>query len=129
MKSSNLPPEETKVLAKVLTEAGFSSRTVEKMLGVSDTAVLTYAKAETPEELKQFQAEMKELVDQSKKKGIVLVLKRMMEIIPRYERLDHLVKAAQYFEGQPEVGVAMQINAGGDMGISFLNANDSSETA
>lgn len=53
-----LPSIEKKVAAKVLYHRGFSLRQVEKILGVSDSSVLLYSKLETPEELKQFQADL-----------------------------------------------------------------------
>lgn len=109
---ANLPPAEKKVLAKVLSEAGYSTRTIEDWLGVDNVSVFRYAKQETPEDLKRFETEAKDLIEQGKKKGIVLTVKRMLEIIPRYDRLDHLVKAAEYFEGKRDVGVAIQVNLG-----------------
>ncbi len=53
-----LPSGEKKVVAKVLRERGFSLRQIEKILGVSDSSVLLYSKLETPDELKQFEAEI-----------------------------------------------------------------------
>lgn len=101
--SPKLSRKEKRVAAKVLVETGgYSYRQVEKWLGVSKDTVWRAVKSTTPEELVQFETEFKEAVSLKKKEGLGLVLKRMQEIIPGYARLDHLVKAAEYFEGKRE---------------------------
>lgn len=100
MSDTALTKAEEKVAAKVLIEQGYSSREIEQWLGVSDSSALRYAKEETPEALTQFEAEFKEAIEEKKKEGLGMVMKRIQEIIPKYPRLDHLVKAAEYFEGK-----------------------------
>lgn len=93
-----------RVAAKVLRETGYSSREIERWLGISDTAALAASKVATPDELAQFEAEFKIAVQQKKVEGLGMVLKRIQEVVPKYQRLDHLVKAAEYFEGKKDNG-------------------------
>lgn len=116
-----LPPAEKKVVAKVLMEQGYSSLTLESWLGISDSTVLRAAQSPVPEQLKEFEEEFKAKVAKAKKRGAVLALNRMLEIIPKYDRLDHLVKASEYFEGiKSGTQVNVQNNAEGDMSVKVV---------
>lgn len=108
-----LPRVKQKVIAKALSDEGYSTRRIQQLIGVDDVSVWRYTKEQTPEELKQFEAEFKLAINEMKIKGVAEVHKRMMEIIPKYPRLDHLVKAGQYFEGKLDNN-NNQINIQGD---------------
>ncbi len=97
-----LPPPEKRVAAKVLHEAGYSTLKIEDWLGISDSTVLRASYAVVPEQLKAFEAEFKLSIEMSKKRALVMAHERMTKIIPTYKRLDHLVKAAEYFEGKKD---------------------------
>jgi len=53
-----LPPPQKKVAAKVLVNEGYSTRTVEDILGIDHATVARYAKKDTPEALRQFETEL-----------------------------------------------------------------------
>jgi predicted transcriptional regulator len=95
-----LPPPEQKVAAKVLQQSGYSTKRMGELLGIDRTTAWRYAQEQTPEELQQFETDFKAIIAEAKREGIGLVHKRMLKIIPTYQRLDHLVKAAEYFEGK-----------------------------
>lgn len=114
---NELSTPQRKVAAKVLRQNGYSTREIEEWLGISDTTVLRAEKEPTNEEMKQFEALFKEAVLQKKQEGLGMVLKRMQEIVPKYPRLDHLVKAAEYFEG---IRGGTSINIAGDKIIAIL---------
>lgn len=91
---------EKKVAAKTMYRMGWSSREVEKWLNISDTTVLKASTEATPEELKEFENHFQAVLKDMKQKGLAMSVKRMLELIPDYKRLDHLVKASEYFEGK-----------------------------
>ena len=95
-----LSPPEKKVAAKVLYRMGWGARKVEEWLGISDDTVLRAAKAPTPKELRQFEAEFELAVQDMKRQGIALVHQRLLELIPRERRIDQVVKAGEYLEGK-----------------------------
>jgi len=101
--------EEKKVAGKVMYKAGYSAREVEMWLGISDNTVYKAVKADTPEEQKLFEAEFKMSLDVKKKEGLGLILKRVHALIPGYQRLDHLVKAGEWFEGKSHNNVNVQV--------------------
>lgn len=106
-----LSKPQKKVAAKVLRETGYTAREIERWLGISDNTALRAAKEPIPEELTQFEAEFKKAVEEKKKEGLGMVMKRIQEIVPKYPRLDHLVKAAEYFEG---------VKRGGDVNVQVV---------
>lgn len=104
-----LSMHERKVAAKVLREYKFSLREIATWLGIGKTTVARAEKAITEEDLGHFGTVFKEAVSQKKQEGLGLTLKRMQEIVPKYQRLDHLVKAAEYFEGIRNNGNSTEI--------------------
>lgn len=105
-----LPKPEKQVVAKVLVDKGFSLREVERILGVSDSSVLKYSKLETPEELKQFQAELE--VQFKTKESIVAAkaLAVMDEKITR-ARISEALEVYKAMRGNSNQGsVNVQIN-------------------
>ena len=109
--------KEKEVASKILVEEGYSVREVAKILGVEYTKVWRDSKKETPEELQQFATNFKEVLAKNKQLGLAKVLKRMHEIIPGYQRLDHLVKTAEYFEG---IRPGNNVNISGEKVIAIL---------
>lgn len=106
-----LTPPQKKVAAKELILNGYSSRQVEAILGVDNKTALRYAAEPTPDDMAQFATIFKGWLEEQKQKGLSLTAKRMLEIIPKYARLDHLVKAAEYFEGKRDgTNVNVQVN-------------------
>lgn len=96
----NLTKPEKRVAAKVMTEAGYSSREIESFLGISDDTVLRAAKDATPDQLRQFEAEFNTRIAEMKRTGVGMVQKRLLELIPKERRMDQLVKAGDYLEGK-----------------------------
>jgi len=105
-----LSPSEKKVAAKVLNHQGYSTRRLESLLGIDDTTAWRALKEATPEALKQFEVDFTEAIAEMKRKGIGLVQKRLLELIPKERRIDQVVKAGEFFEGKSGTGVAVQVN-------------------
>lgn len=121
-----LPPPEKKVAAKVLTEAGYSSRRLEDMLGMDNVSIWRASQEATPDDLKQFETDFQIAIGDMKKQGVALVQKRLLELIPKERRIDQVVKAGEYLEGKTQT--LQQINVGSNMGIEFIKADATSKT-
>lgn len=104
-----LSMKEKKVAAKVLREYKFSLRQIANLLGISKDTVRIAENAVVEDDFRHFQTVFKEAVAQKKQEGLGMVLLRMNEIVPKYQRLDHLVKAAEYFEGIRNNGNSTEI--------------------
>ena len=113
-----LPPPEKKVAAKILYQMGWGSRKIEEWLGVSDSSVVRYKDEQTPEDLKQFEAEFEAAIRDMKQQGVAMAQKRLLELIPKERRIDQVVKAAEYLEGKTNNQLT-QINIGSELGVKF----------
>lgn len=100
-----LPTPEKKVAAKVLTEQGYVSRTIEKILGVDHSTVTRYAQEPTPEELQQFATKFAGIVQEKKNKILFKGLDRIEALIPEEKRISEVVKAVEYVEGRQDGAV------------------------
>ena len=87
-----------------------STHRLESLLGIDDTTAWRATKEATPDELKQFEIDFTEAIAEMKRKGIGLVQKRLLELIPKERRIDQVVKAGEFFEGKSGTGVAVQVN-------------------
>ncbi len=94
-----LPKAQKKVMAKALTQAGYSTREIEKLFSIDNVSAWRASKEATPKELERFETNFKEILTSAKRNELSNVFKRIHKLIPRYKRLDHLLKAAEYFEG------------------------------
>lgn len=95
-----LSPKEKRVAAKVLKDQGFSTRKMEQLLGMDRVTAWRASKEATPKELKQFETDFTQIIQEMKLEGIFLVQKRMLQLIPKEFRIDQLIKAGEYFEGR-----------------------------
>lgn len=106
-----LPPPEKKVAAKILILNGYSSRKCEEILGIDNVTAIRYAELPTPDDLKQFETIFNAYIAENKQKGIDLVYKRLLELLPRERRIESVVKAGEFLEGRREASnVAVQVN-------------------
>lgn len=105
-----LTPGQTKVAAKALVEQGYSSRKIEELLGIDNVSAWRYAKEATPDELKQFETDFKVAIGEMKNKGLALVHKRLLDLIPKERRIDQVVKAGEYLEGKSQGNTNIQVN-------------------
>lgn len=101
-----------KVAAKALRKKGYSYRQIQKLLGISANTALRAQDQQTPEELAQFDTDFKRAIENIKVKSLARVQKRILDLIPGYKRLDHLVKTAEYLEGKQNGQVLIQQNFG-----------------
>ena len=122
-----LPPPEKKVAAKELILNGYSLRQVEGILGIDKDTASRYANQETPEDLRQFETIFKNYIQEQKQKGIDIVYKRLLELLPRERRIDQVVKAGEYLEGKNNPQTLQQFNVGGNMELEFID-NESKVT-
>jgi len=97
-----LTPPEQKVAARVLSKEGNSTREIQKMIGIDDVTAWRALDQVTPEGLKRFEADFINMRQLKKKKGIVAVDDRLLELIPKEKRIDQVVKAGEYFAGNKE---------------------------
>ena len=86
-------------------------RKVEEILGIDHSSAAIYAQQPTPDEMKEFSTIFDNYIRECKQKGIALVQKRLLELIPKERRIDQVVKAGEFLEGKGQQGqVAVQIN-------------------
>lgn len=106
-----LSHKEKKVAAKALRQTkGYSYRQIQKLLGISANTALRAQEEQTPEELAQFDTDFKRAIDNIKVKSLARAQKRILELLPGYKRLDHVIKAAEYLEGKNAGQVNIQQN-------------------
>ena len=98
-----LPPPEKKVAAKVLFRNGWGSRIVGEWLGISKDTVIRSSHEPTTDVLRQFETEFESVIKDMKLEAKALLHKRIIELIPKEKRLDHLVKAGEFLEKTPVV--------------------------
>lgn len=116
----DLPPPEKKVAAKALIENGYSSRKVEELLGIDHSSAINYSQEIIPEEMKEFSTIFDNYIQESKKKGIAIGLKRLNELMPKEEKIPDLVKGLEFLEGKESTNNNLtQINIGKEMSIEF----------
>lgn len=116
---TNLSQPETKVVAKKLVLSGYSSRQVEAILGIDHSTAILYSRETTPDEMKEFSTIFDNWLLEQKRKGVALVNRRLLELIPKERRIDQVVKAGEFLEGrnnQTAVQVNTQINLKGTNG-------------
>lgn len=111
-----LPKSQKKVAAKVLYRNGWGSRVVGEWLGVSKDTVIRSSKSATPEELRQFETGLEAVIKDMKLEARALLHKRIIELIPKEKRLDHLVRVGEFLEGKPATQQNNQFN-----GYNFAN--------
>lgn len=120
----NLSPKEKKVAAKVLGKQGYSSRKLEKILGIDNVTIWRSKKHQTPEEMKQFETDFTDAIDVMKKRGSAMVQERILKLIPLEFRMDRLIKAGQYFEGV-QTGKSLKVEAeDGKTTVTVVNYKD-----
>ena len=109
----HLPKPQQKVIAKAMAKSGYSTRQLQRLLGVDDVSVWRATKEATPDELKQFEADFTEALKETKRTGIAMVQKRLLQLVPKEKRIDQVVKAGEYFEGKStgDAGVKRRIIA------------------
>lgn len=118
MNLKELSPPELKVAAKELILNGYTTRKVEEILGIDHVTASRYADAPIPEEMKQFETIFDNYIKEQKAKGINIVYKRLLELVPKERRIDQVVKAGEFLEGKQQ-GVVQQFNIGSEMGVKF----------
>lgn len=104
-----LSPPEIKVVAKTLILNGYSSRKVESILGIDHSSALLYAQQPTPDELKEFSTIFDNYIKEQKDKGVSLVYKRILELLPKERRMDQVIRAGEFLEGKKD-STAVQVN-------------------
>ena len=104
-----LPKPKKKVVAKVLYDMGWSTRTIEQWLGIDNSTVSRYAKTPTPEKLQQFATDFTIAIQSEKQRGIALGIRRLNELIPKERRIEPLVKGLEFLEGKQQ-GVGVMVN-------------------
>jgi hypothetical protein len=114
-----LPPPEKKVVAKQLILNGFSSRQVQEILEIDHQTALNYANMPTPAEQEEFSTIFANYIKSQKQKGINLVYKRILELVPKERRIDQVVKAGEFLEGKQQGNQVNVLNQG-DMSIEFI---------
>lgn len=118
-----LSPPEKKVAAQVLVKNGYSTRTVEDLIGMDHATIAKWAKEETEEGYRQFSTRFEKELNMWKKQGVAMIHKRMQELIPTEGKLDQLVKAGEYLEGKNTNVNIGQI--GGSMNIELVGPDES----
>lgn len=103
---------EKKVAAKTLLKLGWGSRQVESWLGISDNTALRSKDIETPEGLKQFEADFKAALEDMKMQGLTSVYQRIIELVPKQKNIQTLITAGEFFQGNSAKGpgTAIQFN-------------------
>lgn len=105
-----LPKSQKKVVAKILYKNGWGSRVVGKWLGVSKDTVIRSSNEPTPQVLRQFETEFEIVIKDMKLEARALIFKRIIDLIPTEKRLDYLVKAIEFLEGNPNLQQNNQYN-------------------
>lgn len=95
-----LTKEEKRVAAKALMDNGYTARKVEEILGIDYSTATLYAKKEVPEEMEEFSTLFNNYIREQKQKGLGLVHKRLLELIPKERRIDQVIKAGEFYEGR-----------------------------
>lgn len=105
-KLETLSPPQKRVVAKELMDVGYSSRTLEDLLGADYSTIARWAREDTPENLQRFATQFRSELAIQKQKGTVMVMSRLLELIPKERKIDQVVKAGEFLEGkhpeQPE---------------------------
>lgn len=123
-KLKDLSPKEKKVAAKVLGKQGYSTRKLEKILGVDNVTIWRSKNTQTPEEMKQFETDFTDAIDTMKKRGTAMIQDRILKLIPLEFRMDRLIKAGQYFEGI-QSGKSLKVEAeDGKATVTIVNYKD-----
>lgn len=99
-----LPKAEKKVMAKVLVE-DYSTRQIEEWLGEDNVSISRWAKQQTPDSLKQFETDFRMSIMAMKSKGVAMVHKRLVELIPKERRISEVVKAGEFLEGRSQQNI------------------------
>lgn len=105
---NKLSPNQKKILAKKLTNDGYSSRSIADYLGAGFATITRWAKETTPEDLKRFETQFESELAIAKKRGVSLALKRIYELLPEETNLDRVTKTAQYLENKPDQNASNQ---------------------
>lgn len=94
-----LPKDKKRVVAKVLYKNGLGSRIVGRWLGISKDTVIRSSNISTPRVLRQYETEFEVAIKFMKLRASGLILRRIIELVPKEKNLENLVKAGNYFEG------------------------------
>jgi len=123
----DLPPPEKKVVAKTLIKNGYSYRKCEEILGIDHSTVAYYVLEPVPEDLKAFSTIFDNYIRDQKHKGIGLVYKRILELVPREKRIDQVIKAGEFLEGKNNTQNTnfQQINGNAITFVTFKNESES----
>ena len=105
-----LPQPQKRVAAKVLYKNGWGSRVIGEWLGVSKDTVIRSSHEPTVDVLRQFETEFEAVIKDMKLEARALIHKRIIELIPKEKRLDHLVKAGEFLEKSSEIRQYNQFN-------------------
>ena len=114
-----------RVMAKVLYNAGWSSRMLSIWFKVPTQRITRWKDIPTPEHLMEFQKNFELAMKDYDDKALYLTKERMMEIIPEEKDLNKLVKTAEFFRGvTPKNQTNIQNNLYGDLVKKFAIDSD-----
>ena len=88
-----------KVAVNVMKDEGYKPAEMAEWLGISVATAWRYSKVETPEKLKEFEAEFKRTINLMKYEGMGQVYKKLNELIPKEKYIGEVVKAGEFLEG------------------------------
>lgn len=118
IKKHKLTKSEKKVAAKAMYEAGWGSKRISEWFGTSQPTIVAWSKIPTPEALKDFENMYKMAMLDYDMEAIVKIKGRILEIVPKEDDLNKLVKAGEFFNGTAGKKVSQnntQVNVYGDM--------------
>lgn len=121
---TKLPKPEKKVISKVLSEKGMTLREIGLLLGCSDATAMRYAQAETPEKLKQFEAEIEQ---QFKTKEDVVAAKALARLDEKIasSRINEALEVYKAMREKPIPSVLQQFNVTGEMNLELVGPDES----
>lgn len=98
----SLSPIQKKIATHILSEEGYSTRKIERVLGIDYSTASLYLKEEKPEDIQQFSTVFKNVIAEKKAMGIAAIHKRLLELIPKEKKIDQLVKGGEFLEGKSQ---------------------------
>lgn len=81
MQTNNLPKDKAQVVAKTMIDLNYSATKIANTLGIGRASVYRYAEQPTPEELRQFETEIKTLVTVKQYELIASILNKLQGTI------------------------------------------------
>lgn len=104
-------------MAKVLYNAGWSSKQLAIWFKTDSRNITNWAKQPTPELMQEFERDFQLAMKDYDNKALFVVKERMMELIPEEDNLQRLVAAGNFFRGPatPRNQTNVQNNIYGDL--------------